>query len=121
MMEKTMKIAIASEKELVTQHFGYCQMFTIYKVEDDKITSTENVPNPGHQPGYLPQYLSDMQVTAIISGGMGGKAVDLFNAQGIEVVIGASGDSKQAALDFIAGDLKSTGVPCSDHVHEGDC
>ncbi len=116
-----MKIAVASEKDLVTQHFGYCQMFTIYNVKDKQITSIENVLNPGHQPGFLPHFLGDMQVNTIISGGMGSKAVDLFNAQGIEVVIGVTGDVKQAALDFIAGKLKSTGVPCSDHAHEGDC
>jgi predicted Fe-Mo cluster-binding NifX family protein len=118
-----MKIAVASENEVVTQHFGYCQTFTIYNVKDNKITETNNEPNPGHEAGFLPRFLGDMQVTTIISGGMGNKAVELFNAQGIEVVIGASGASKQAALDFIEGKLKSTGVPCSEHNHDhkGDC
>lgn len=116
-----MKIAVASEKDLVTQHFGYCQMFNIYNVKDNQITEKNNIINPGHRPGFLPHFLGDMQVTTIISGGMGSKAVNLFNAQGIEVVIGVSGDAEQAALDFIAGKLKSTGVPCSEHAHKEDC
>lgn len=115
-----MKIAVASENDLVTQHFGYCQTFIIYNVKDNKIIEIESVPNPGHQPNFLPQFLGDMKVTTVISGGMGSKAVNLFNAQGIEVVIGASGDTKVAALDYIAGQLKSTGAPCHDHAHKDD-
>lgn len=116
-----MKIAVASEKDLVAQHFGHCQNYNIYDVKDNKIIEIHNVSNPGHEPGILPIFLGDLQVTTIISGGMGQKAVEIFNAQGIEVVIGASGNAQQAALDFIAGKLESTGVPCSDHKEEGDC
>ena len=115
-----MKIAVASENEQVTQHFGHCANYNLYEVENNEITKSHKVPNPGHEPGFLPRFLGDMKVTTMISGGMGKKAVDIFNAQGIEVVIGASGESKQAAQDFLDGKLESTGTPCTDNDHDED-
>lgn len=45
-----MKIAIASDRGMVTQHFGHCRHFHIYLV-DGKVVSSEKVKNPGHRPG----------------------------------------------------------------------
>lgn len=116
-----MKIAVATDNNKVTQHFGHCADYNLYLVENDKIIEEKVVPNPGHEPGFLPRFLGDLGVTVIISGGMGGKAVEIFNAQGIEVVIGANGASKNAAQDFLDGKLKSTGTPCADEDHENKC
>lgn len=49
------------------------------------------IPNPGHRPGFLPIFLHEKGLNVIISGGMGGGAVDIFNEKGIEVITGASG------------------------------
>ncbi len=32
-----MKIAVASENEVVTEHFGHCINFNVYETEQDKI------------------------------------------------------------------------------------
>ncbi len=53
-----MKIAVASEKGMVTGHFGHCENFMVFNAENDKIVGTETVPNPGTQariPSYFPQ------------------------------------------------------------------
>ena len=39
-----MKIAVASEKEMVTGHFGHCENFNIYNVVAGKIEKSESVP-----------------------------------------------------------------------------
>lgn len=109
-----MKIAVASEGQTVTQHFGFCKNFNIFEVKENKITGVESIDNPGHQPGFLPNYLHDIGVNVIISGGMGGGAVEIFNEKGIEVVIGATGDAKINAEKYLAGELKSTGAACDD-------
>lgn len=113
-----MKIAVASEKELITQHFGHCENFNIYEVEGKKIINTESVPNPGHKPGFLPVFLHDLGVSVIISGGMGGGAVSIFNEKDIEVVIGIAGEAKASVEQYILGNLESTGSICHDHNHE---
>ena len=48
---------------------------------------------------------------------MGGGAVDLFNEDNIEVVVGASGDAKAAAEAYLTGALASTGNVCHEHQH----
>ncbi len=116
-----MKIAVASEKTIVAGHFGHCENFNIYDTENGKIVKEESIPNPGHKPGFLPNFLNDMGVNVIISGGMGGGAIDIFNEKGIEVIVGATGDSKTAVENYLAGNLKSTGSVCDKHEHHDEC
>jgi predicted Fe-Mo cluster-binding NifX family protein len=111
-----MKIAVASEKEMVTSHFGHCENFNIFSVEKGVITEKVSIPNPGHKPGFLPKFLNEKGVKVIISGGMGGAAVQIFNDNNIEVVIGTKGSAQEAVEKFNKGELKSTGSIC--HVHD---
>ena len=85
------KIAVASENEIVTEHFGHCENFNIFEAENNQIVRSESIPNPGHRPGFLPNFLNDMGVNVVISGGMGGGAIDIFNEKNIEVIVGARG------------------------------
>ena len=116
-----MKIAVAGEGSLVTEHFGHCEGFWLFDVQKGRITSKEFVPNPGHRPGFLPVFLHEKGANVIISGGMGSGAVDIFNQKGIEVVTGATGDAEKAAGDYLRGALKSTGSICREHEHSGNC
>ena len=116
-----MKIAIASEGKMVTEHFGHCEGFIIFEAENGQITESETVPNPGHRPGFLPNFLNDKGVNVIISGGMGGGAIDIFNEKNIEVIVGASGDAQAAAEAYLKGELESTGSVCHEHQHSDEC
>lgn len=120
--EKSMfKIAVAAEGKKVTGHFGHCVNFMLFDVENNQITKEESVDNPGHKPGFLPNFLADKGVKVIISGGMGQGAVDIFNERDVEVVTGASGDAKTAAERYLKGELKSTGSVCHEHQHHDEC
>lgn len=116
-----MKIAVASEGKMVTGHFGHCESFLIFEAENEEITKSEMIPNPGHRPGFLPNFLNDMGVNVIISGGMGSGAIEIFNEKNIEVIVGASGDAKTAAEEYLKGNLKSTGSVCHEHQHSHEC
>jgi predicted Fe-Mo cluster-binding NifX family protein len=111
-----MKIAVACEGNMVTEHFGHCESFIIYDTAEGAITEKTILPNPGHKPGFLPNYLNDLDVKVIISGGMGGGAIDIFNEKNIEVIVGAYGDADEAVSKYLAGGLKSTGTVCN-HNH----
>lgn len=115
------KIAVASENEMVTEHFGHCINFNIFEAENNQIVSSKAIPNPGHRPGFLPNFLNDMGVNVIISGGMGGGAIEIFNEKNIEVIVGASGNAKKVAEDYLKGSLKSTGSICHEHKHHDEC
>ncbi|MBU3160730.1 NifB/NifX family molybdenum-iron cluster-binding protein [Clostridium frigoris] len=116
-----MKIAVASEGKNVSGHFGYCEGFTIYDVVESKSLNKSFTPNPGHKPGYLPVFLKELNVNVIIAGGMGETAQQLFNENGIEVVVGAQGFSEDVVQKYINGELKSTGSVCTQHEHEVHC
>ena len=115
------KIAVASEGTRVKAHFGHCANFNIFDTEDGKIVAKTSVPNPGHKPGFLPNYLNDLGVNVIISGGMGGGAVEIFESHGIEIVVGAKGDAEANVLSYLEGKLVSSNEVCSAHEHEGEC
>lgn len=88
-----MKIAVAAMGNTVSGHFGHCEDFLIFDTADGAITGEERVPNPGHRPGFLPNFLADRGVEVIIAGGMGGGAVEIFNERNVEVIVGAQGDA----------------------------
>jgi hypothetical protein len=49
-----LKIAVASENGMVTEHFGHCEGFMIFDTENNQIIKSETVANPGHRPNPLP-------------------------------------------------------------------
>ncbi len=119
--EVSMIVAVASEGTQVTEHFGHCEGFRLYHVENIRVVRSESIANPGHRPGFLPNFLHDKGVNVIISGGMGGGAIDIFNEKNIEVIVGASGSADEAVESYLSGTLKSTGSVCHDHQHHDEC
>lgn len=118
---KEVKIAVASEGKLVTQHFGHCEGFNIFIVQEGEVIGRQFVGNPGHKPGFLPNYLNELGVNVVISGGMGGGAIEIFNEKGIQVITGAAGVAEDAVKDFLEGKLKSNGSICHEHQHADSC
>jgi len=112
-----MKIAVASEQGVVSAHFGHCAEFALFTVgPDGKINEKTIIPNPGHQPGFLPGYLAQKGVTHILAGGMGQRAQELFAGQGIVPVLGVSGAVDRVVEDFLANRLV-TGASTCEHGH----
>ena len=116
-----MIIAVASEKENVTEHFGHCKNFNIFEIVDHTISKIQSLPNPGHRPGFLPNYLNDLGVNVIISGGMGGGAIQIFEEKNIKVITGAKGKAKDVVEKYLQGELHSTGSICHEHQHHSEC
>ena len=113
-----MKIVVASTDKVIAGHFGHCDDFIFFDTQDGKIVGQESVPNPGHKPGFLPNFLADRGCKVIITGGMGGGAVEIFNERDVEVILGAQGDPKAAVESYLRGELESTGSVCHEHEHE---
>lgn len=116
-----MKIAVGCDGTNVTHHFGFCESFRIYDCRDKKIVSCESFANPGHKPGFLPALLAEKGAEVIIAGSMGEHATAIFKKKNIDVIVGATGDAKEAAEKYLAGNLKSTEAVCHDHEHEDEC
>jgi predicted Fe-Mo cluster-binding NifX family protein len=118
--EVKMIICIAAQRGQVCPHFGHCPEFALYEVEEGETRQMKLVPNPGHSPGTLPPLLREWGVTHVISGGMGPRAVSLFQSMGIDVVTGAQGRLDETARSFVAGELESQDNIC-DHPEDHSC
>jgi len=110
-----MRYAIPTANGELCQHFGHCREFAILDVEDGAVVRAQFHAPPAHEPGVLPQWLSEQKVNIVIAGGMGSRAQDFFRQYGIEVVVGAqTGEPRAVVESYLAGTLQS-GVNICDH------
>lgn len=112
-----MKIALPVAEGKLCMHFGHCENFAIFDVDESNktVVSSTSLDAPPHQPGLLPRWLAEKGVTCVIAGGMGSRAVDIFKENGVRVITGAqAGDPQAIVEDFLNGRL-STGSNVCDH------
>ena len=114
-----MKIAISTDSGMVSAHFGRCPEFTIVDIDQGKVTSQETVPNPGHEPGFLPKFLHEKAVGCIVAGGMGPHAQGLFAEKGIKTIVGVTGSIEAALKDILSGQLKGGESLCTPGAGKG--
>lgn len=116
-----MKIAIPTANGKLTLHFGHCQQFAIIDVEDGAIQSTEMLTPPPHEPGVLPKWLHDQGANVVIAGGMGHRAIDLFQQAGIEVITGAPVEDPEVLVkSYLANALQTGDNACAGGHGDGD-
>ena len=100
------KIAIPIDHNgILDAHFGHCKFFALLDIESNEIISEERIVPPPHEPGLLPKWLSDKGVTDIIAGGMGQRAIQLFNHHGVNAFVGAP---RLSARELTEGYIKGT-------------
>lgn len=117
------KIAIPMENGLLCSHFGHCEVFAIVEVIDNKITNIIEETPPEHVPGLYPRWVAQFGVTDVIVGGMGQKAITLFNEQRINAFVGAPiKPARELVQDFLDNKLVLNANYCNhdDHDH-GNC
>ena len=112
-----MKYAIPVSGGTVCPHFGHCEQFVLIDADEEKkeILKKEMVSPPAHEPGLLPGWLAEKGVGLVIAGGMGSRAQDIFQQNGIQVVVGTlENDPGKAVLNHLNGELTTGGNVC-DH------
>jgi len=118
-----MKIALPAHQNLIDDHFGHCEYFTVFTINDNtkEIINQEIVASPAGCgcKSNIAQILSEMGVKLILAGNMGEGAVRVLANSGIEVVRGCSGDVKAVTLKWLDGSLIDSGESC--HAHEHGC
>lgn len=108
-------IAIPASRDYLCGHFGHCEKFAVFQIEGNEITLETCLKPPPHEPGILPAWLASRGVTHVIAGGMGQRAIVLFNQHNIQVYTGA--EEKQVRIlaeEFIKNKLK-TGINTCNH------
>lgn len=113
-----LKIAIPTRSGVVDEHFGHCESFTIYSLDDNKaVTGQESFTPPpacGCKSNLIPT-LVDMGVSMLIAGNMGEGAVVRLGQAGIKVIRGASGPVDAVVQAWLDGTLTDKQLLCMEH------
>lgn len=110
-----MKIAIPLTANELSSHFGHCEAFAVFSIENKQIVKEEILDPPVHEPGSHPRFLHEMGVSVVIAGGMGIKAQELMQQNGIEVIIGVCPQPlKEIVALYLEGKLEAGDNRC-DH------
>ncbi len=113
-----MKIAVTYQNGMIFQHFGHCEAFKFYVVEDNKVVFSEVISAEGSGHGALAGFLKNHGADALICGGIGGGARTALAAAGIELFPGTSGSADSAVQALLNGTLIfNPDTVCSHHSH----
>lgn len=108
-------IAVPTSNGILDGHFGHCKQFAMVRVEANTINEIRYLDAPPHQPGLLPPWLAERGATDIIAGGMGQRAIKLFNERGVNVFVGAPALNPETLVQgFLKGTLSFSANYC-DH------
>jgi predicted Fe-Mo cluster-binding NifX family protein len=116
-----MKIALPSKNSRIDDHFGHCEYFSVFTVnEKNDIISEETVGSPAGCgcKSNIAQTLSLMGVKILLAGNMGEGAVNVLANNGIKVIRGCSGEIKTVIKNYLDGKLVDSGIMCHEHHHE---
>lgn len=112
-----MKIAVPTRDERVDDHFGHCDHYTIFTIEENKIVNRETMASPqgcGCKSGIAAD-LQEFGVVMMLAGNMGEGAKSKLNAHNINVIRGCSGNVDELVKSYLEGKIVDSGIVCSEH------
>lgn len=114
------KIAIPTRDNMVDDHFGHCNHYTVFTIDDDKkVLASQRLESPqgcGCKSN-IAAMMKDMGITVMIAGNMGAGAFNKLSQHGISVVRGCHGNIEDILNAYLKGELVDSSIVC-DHL---DC
>lgn len=112
-----MKIAVPTAQGMLCQHFGHCEVFTFFEVDEatKQIKNVEEVIPPEHVPGIIPPWVSKQGATVVLAGGMGARAQELFAQQNVKVIAGCPSNKPEEIVEAYLNDKLVLGENTCDH------
>jgi ATP-binding protein involved in chromosome partitioning len=114
--ESTMKIAVPMFEGRLSPHFGHCPEVALVEVDvkTKTILGTQVIPTPPHEPGRFPGWLRAQGADMVIAGGMGQRALQLFDQAGVQVIVGAPSEPAEALVTaWLQGRLQAGDNVCN--------
>ena len=127
-MRPAMRVAVSADDgsgldSVVSPHFGRCPYFIVVDLDGCEVEQVTAVANPydgHHQPGQVPRFIRERGANVMLTGGMGRRAIALFEQYGIQAVTGAAGTVRRSLEQYLGGALQGA-RPCREsieHAHE---
>ena len=113
-----MKIAIPTRNDYVDEHFGHCDTYTIFEIENQNTIKSKEVLKWSDGCGCKSNIvgtLKDMGVSTLLAGNMGRGALNVLLSSDMEVIRGCHGNIDQLVQEYLAGRLKDMDVLCDSH------
>ena len=118
-----MKVAIPTRNNVVDDHFGHCEYYTIFTISEDKLivcTEIQASPEGCGCKSNIASVLEEKGVELMLAGNMGDGARNVLQRNGITVVRGCHGPVEAVVAAYLAGTISDSGDACAHH-HEGSC
>jgi predicted Fe-Mo cluster-binding NifX family protein len=121
-----MRVAISVDDSngldsVVSAHFGRCPYYVLVDLDGQEVEQVNTVANPNygqHAPGTVPAFIKNQGADVMLAGGMGRRAVGLFQQYGIQAATGAVGSVRYALEQYLGGVLREA-EPCSTSLRHG--
>ena len=119
-----MKIAVPTRGNVIDDHFGHCEFYTLFTVDDAKnITDTETLPSPqgcGCKSN-IASVLKEKGVSVMLAGSMGDGALKVLSDQNIKVLRGCKGEEVRKVVEgYLKGFVLDSGIGCHHHDEGGE-
>jgi len=107
--------------EQVGEHFGRVPFYTLVDPETKEVKVVPN--NSGHMggQGYPAEILANMAIDAMLCGGLGRRAIQMFQDRGVMVYVGATGTVRDAVNAYENKSLEAAtdANACAQHAFRG--
>ncbi len=109
-------------EEYVGEHFGRVPTYTLVDTETNEVTVIDNTSEHTGGSGYPPEIIAKTGAEVMLCGGLGGRAVMMFEERGIMVYVGATGTVKDAIQMWQDGKLQAATNEnaCRQHAFRGE-
>lgn len=111
------KIAIPTQDDVVDDHFGHCEHYTVFTVDNKSIISSERLESPqgcGCKSN-IASVMQEMGITIMLAGNMGMGAFNKLSTHGINVVRGCHGNIEDVLKAYLEGSIADSAESCSHH------
>ncbi|MDO4497298.1 MAG: NifB/NifX family molybdenum-iron cluster-binding protein [Bacteroidales bacterium] len=112
------KIAIPTRDNRVDDHFGHCDHYTVFTIDNQKqILSEERLDSPqgcGCKSN-IASVMQEMGITLMLAGNMGMGAFNKLAQHGIRTLRGCKGDIHDVLNAYLDGQLTDSAESCDHH------
>lgn len=112
------KLAIPTRDGRVDDHFGHCDHYTVFTIDDNnQVVSTERLDSPqgcGCKSN-IASVMQQMGITMMLAGNMGMGAFNKLSSHGISVIRGCQGNINDVLGAYLDGKLTDSAEACDHH------
>lgn len=119
-----MKLAIPTRNNVVDDHFGHCEYYTLFTIDDNRqivCTEIQASPEGCGCKSNIAAVLEDKGIELMLAGNMGDGAKNTLETHHIRVIRGCSGPVVQVVNDWLQGKITDSGDSCCHHDEHHEC